>query len=190
MKIYTRTGDQGTSQLFNGQRLSKNCPTFAAIGTVDEVNSALGSAISLLPEVDGIDSYREQLTTIQHALFDLGAALATPRTQSSEQKISKTRFDGHETGMLESWIDEMTEKLPPLKTFILPGGHPAGAMLHLSRSLVRRAEREVIPCFENKDVTEDMFVYLNRLSDYLFTAARMVNQLAGINESAWEPHKA
>lgn len=188
MKIYTRTGDKGKTTLFNGQKVSKSCVNIEGIGAVDECNSAIGCAIAQLPETPIFASHREQLTLIQHALFDLGAALATPRTASNEEKISKTRFDHHGTETLEAWIDAMEQDLPPLKTFILPGGHPAGAFLHLARSLSRRAERAVLPCFESSDVSGDVLVYLNRLSDYLFVASRRVNHLAEVPETAWIHH--
>lgn len=189
MKIYTRTGDNGTTSLFSGGRVAKNDPIIEALGTVDEANSSLGMAISFLPKVLPFQPIRDQLEIIQHALFDLGAALATPRSKGDAKKLEKTRFDKEEIGLLEQWIDEMTGELPPLKYFILPGGHPSGASLHLSRSLIRRAERCVMPIFEQEDVTEDILIYLNRLSDYLFTLARYVNHLCQEPETRWQPHK-
>ena len=190
MKIYTRTGDKGTTSLFSGKRVPKDDPFIEALGSVDEGNSALGLALALLPKEIGFAITREQIEMIQHALFDVGAALATPRTCRESQKIEKTRFDHQAIVLLEKWIDAMDAQLPPLKTFILPGGHPAGAALHLSRSTIRRAERRVIPLYEQADVSQAVLVYLNRLSDYLFMTSRFVNHQLKIPETEWQLHKA
>lgn len=185
-RIYTRTGDKGDTSLFTGQRVAKNDPFIEALGSVDECNSAIGVAISLLPNESKYDTIKEQLTIIQHALFDLGAAVATPRTRAIDEKVKKTRFDEEEISLLEKWIDEMDATLPKLSTFILPGGHPAGAMLHLARSLCRRTERQVIPLNQHADVSDKGICYLNRLSDYLFITSRMFNYIAGNPETNWE----
>ncbi len=190
MKIYTRTGDKGMTSLFSGERVPKNNPFIEAVGTVDEGNSSLGLALSFLPKDAAFTQIREQLEMIQHALFDVGAALATPRTCHEAKKLEKTRFDHEAIELLEKWIDFMDAQLPPLKTFILPGGHPAGAALHLSRSIIRRAERLVIPLYEQADVTQSVLVYLNRLSDYLFMLSRFVNHQLQLPETQWQPHKA
>lgn len=190
MKIYTRTGDKGTTSLFSGQRVPKNDPFIEALGIVDEGNSTIGLALSLLPQEERFTQTREQLETIQHALFDVGAALATPRTCHEEKKLEKTRFDHEAIELLEKWIDAIDRQLPPLKTFILPGGHPAGAALHLSRSTIRRAERAVMPLYEQADVNQAVLVYLNRLSDYLFMVSRFVNEQLKVPEKQWQPHKA
>lgn len=188
MKIYTRGGDSGQTSLYSGQRVSKHSDVIEAIGAVDECNSSIGAAIAQLPQDEAFADLREQLIVIQHALFDLGAALATPRTEASERKIARTSFGDQGSKQLEAWIDGMDEDLPPLTTFILPGGHPAGALLHVSRGLCRRAERAVVPCFEKTDISEDVIVYLNRLSDYLFMAARTANHRAGVPETSWQKH--
>jgi len=188
MKIYTKTGDKGETSLFTGQRVPKTDPFIEALGTVDECNSALGTAISFLPESSEIASVREQLEIIQHALFDVGAALATPRTRAATNKLEKTRFDREEIEQLEKWIDKMEAELPPLHAFILPGGHPAGAALHLARSMCRRAERRVLPLYQEADVTDTVLIYLNRLSDYLFSVSRYVNFLVKRPETKWIPH--
>ncbi len=187
-KIYTRTGDKGDTSLFSGQRVPKNDPFIEALGSVDDCNSAIGVVISLLPDETKFNSIKDQLTIIQHALFDLGAAVATPRTRAANEKIEKTRFDEEEISLLEQWIDEMDAALPKLSTFILPGGHPAGAMLHLARSLCRRAERQVIPLNHHADVSDKVICYLNRLSDYLFITSRMLNYIAGNPEINWKQH--
>ena len=189
MKIYTRTGDKGTTSLFTGQRVHKDNPFIEALGTVDEGNTAIGLSLSLFPTGHAIDSTKHQLEIIQHALFDVGAALATPRSCEQTQKLNKTRFDHEAIDYLEKWIDAMELQLSPLKNFILPGGHPAGAALHLARSIIRRAERMVIPLYEQDDVTENVLVYLNRLSDYLFVCSRFVNHHFKVPEAEWMPHK-
>lgn len=189
MKIYTRTGDQGTTALFSGQRVNKNDPFVEALGTVDEGNCALGLALSFLPKEPFYLQTRMQLELIQHTLFDVGAALATPRTCHETKKLEKTRFDHEAIGLLEQWIDHMESQLPALKKFILPGGHPAGSALHISRSIIRRAERLVVPLYEQADVTKDVLVYLNRLSDYLFVASRFINHHLKAPETEWEAHK-
>jgi len=186
MKIYTRTGDKGETSLFAGKRVPKNDGFIEALGTVDECNSALGLAISLLPQEETYTKTRGQLIAIQHSLFDLGAAVATPRTRASHAKIEKTRFDHDDIELLEQWIDEMDAQLPQLTTFILPGGHPSGAALHMARSICRRAERLIVPLTAHADVSEDVMIYLNRLSDYIFVVSRYVNHLAKQPEIAWE----
>lgn len=188
-KIYTKTGDKGETSLFTGERVPKNDHFIQAIGTIDECNSAIGAANAHIPKEETFKAVIDQLEIIQHALFDLGAAVATPRTKAANSKIEKTRFDEEETTLLEQWIDEMTQELPPLKTFILPGGHPSGAMLHLARSICRRAEREIIPLTGHADVSESVFVYLNRLSDYLFTVSRYMNHLTNTQETLWVHNK-
>ena len=188
MKIYTKTGDKGTTSLFTGERVSKTSPFIEALGAVDEANSCLGLALSLLPKEEFFQRIRGQLEIIQHALFDVGAALATPRRNCTPHKLKKTLFEKDATDILEKWLDEMDGSLPPLKKFILPGGHPAGAALHLARSIVRRAERDVLPLYEQQDVSQDVLIYLNRLSDYLFMAARFLNFHLKVSEMLWRPH--
>lgn len=188
-KIYTKTGDKGETSLFTGQRLPKNDPIIEALGTVDECNCCIGMAIAHINNNAQFSHIKEQLEIIQHALFDVGAALATPRTRASESKIEKTRFDSEETEMLEKWIDQMQSQLPELHSFILPGGHPCGATLHLARSICRRAERLVVPIAHKADVSKNVMIYLNRLSDYLFVLSRYVNYLMKSPETLWEQHK-
>jgi cob(I)alamin adenosyltransferase len=189
MKIYTRTGDKGETSLFTGERIGKQDPTIEAIGTVDECNCCIGLAIAMIGKQSEFKQIKEQLETVQHALFDVGAALATPRTRAIKSKIEKTRFDQDETALLEKWIDEMDAKLPKLHAFILPGGNPCGANLHLARSVCRRAERLVVPLHKKLDVSDNVLVYLNRLSDYLFVLSRYVNHLTNTPETSWQIHK-
>jgi cob(I)alamin adenosyltransferase len=187
MKIYTRTGDQGETSLFTGERVAKNGQVIEAIGTVDECNCSIGMALSFLGESLALLTLKEQLETIQHALFDVGAALATPRTKASHNKANKTRFDQEAIALLEQGIDAMDAVLPPLQAFILPGGDSCGAALHLARSICRRAERLVVPLYKQADVSEYVLIYLNRLSDYLFVASRYVNQMKHSPETIWKP---
>jgi cob(I)alamin adenosyltransferase len=189
VKIYTKTGDSGETSLFSGQRVPKNDPFIEALGSVDECNSAIGIAHSFIGSEPALKHTKDQLEVIQHTLFDLGASLATPRTRSSDNKLERTRFDDEGTELLEKWMDEMEHALPELHTFILPGGHAAGAFLHLARSICRRAERNVMPLSKKADVSKNVFVYLNRLSDYLFVASRYVNHLYKQPEVQWVMHK-
>lgn len=189
MKIYTKTGDKGETSLFTGQRIFKNDPTIEALGTVDECNCAIGAAISLISQNPKLNPIKEQLEDIQHALFDVGAAIATPRTKAINSKLEKTRFDHDSVVSLEKWIDAMELELPPLKAFILPGGHACGSMLHLARSICRRAERTVLPLHMRNDVSTDVIMYLNRLSDYLFVVSRHINHILNAPETQWEPHR-
>lgn len=189
MKIYTKSGDKGETSLFTGERVPKNDLFIEALGTVDECNSSLGIAISLLHDNQDLTETKKQLEAIQHTLFDVGAAIATPRTKAATSKIEKTRFNSDDTIFLENWIDAMETELPKLQAFILPGGHPSGATLHLARSICRRAERSVVPLVGQADVDENVSIYLNRLSDYLFVASRFVNFKFKLPETLWEPHK-
>jgi len=189
MKIYTRTGDKGETSLFTGQRVPKNDAFVMAVGDVDECNCSIGAAIAFITDEPKWHSIKEQLYRIQHALFDVGAAIATPLTRAATNKIDKTRFDLDSTRLLEHWIDSMEVELPKLHTFILPSGHPAGALLHLARSICRRAERTVTPLYLQGDVSSHVVVYLNRLSDYLFVLSRYVNLLTNTEEVKWQPHK-
>ena len=189
MKIYTKSGDKGQTSLFTGERVPKNDLFIEALGSVDECNSSLGVAISLLHDNSDLAETKKQLEAIQHTLFDVGAAIATPRTKAATSKIEKTRFSSDDTIFLENWIDAMEVELPKLQAFILPGGHPCGATLHLARSICRRAERSVVPLVDQADVDDNVSIYLNRLSDYLFVASRYVNLKFKLPETFWEPHK-
>jgi cob(I)alamin adenosyltransferase len=144
----------------------------------------------MLPPTEALIPSRQQLEVVQHAMFDLGAAIATPLSKANGRKLEKTRFDDSSTAVLEMWIDRMEETLPKLHTFILPGGHPAGASLHLARSLCRRAERCVLPLQQGGEVAPEVLTYLNRLSDYLFVASRYVNHALAMPETAWQPHRS
>ena len=179
-KIYTRTGDDGTTGLVDGSRVSKADPRMAAIGDVDEANSAIGLAVIALgtPAAGA-------LTRIQNDLFDLGADLATPGEDFTPSQMA-LRIVPEQVARLEAEIDAMNDTLAPLTSFILPGGSAAGAALHLARAIVRRAERTAIAASESVPLNPAALAYLNRLSDYLFVASRYVNQSAG-GDVLWVP---
>jgi cob(I)alamin adenosyltransferase len=173
-RIYTRTGDDGTTGLANGSRVAKDSLRIAAIGAVDELNSALGAVLAETIEED----IRACLTDVQHRLFDLGGELAVP-DHAVMRDAQVTR--------LENWIDRFNAPLPPLKDFILPGGTRAAALTHMARATCRRAERSLVALSRAETVPPVLLRYLNRLSDLLFVAARRVNQGAGVNDVLWRP---
>ncbi len=183
MKIYTRTGDSGSTGLFGGPRVSKDDCRIEAYGTVDELNASIGVARSagLDPQVDA------QLARIQHELFSLGAELATPDPDDHKMRIlSKSHIE-----RLESWIDAHESGLPKLTHFILPAGDHGATLLHTARAVCRRAERRVVTLarLETSKVSDELVVYLNRLSDLLFVLTRVSNLAAGSEEVAWERPK-
>jgi cob(I)alamin adenosyltransferase len=178
MKIYTKSGDDGTTSLFSGGRVPKTHLRVEAYGTVDELNSVLGVARAHKPHSQ-TDTWLEQ---VQNQLFKLGADLATPLDAKAEWVV---RMDADTITWLETTIDEMTAQLPELKNFILPGGTPAAATLHVARTVCRRAERIVAALIEQQRLGEYPLVYLNRLSDFLFTLARWENLQAGEAEAKW-----
>lgn len=179
MKIYTRSGDTGTTALFGGERVPKSSARVRAYGSVDEANAQLGVARAALRD----DELAELLRELQNALFDVGADLATPEGASARERL--VPLDAADCGRLESWIDRLDADLPPLRRFVLPGGHPAAAALHVARTVARRAEREVVALAADEPVNPQVVVFLNRLSDLLFVAARVVNARAGVPEAPW-----
>lgn len=182
MKIYTRTGDAGETALFGGGRVSKDHPRVAAYGTVDELNASVGVAVSAVSD-EGI---RARLGTIQHDLFAIGAVLAT--AEARDDRPRPKGVPGLPTpriAEMEGWIDEADAELPGLRAFILPGGGPGAAALHLARTVCRRAERAVVHLATLEPVDEGVVVYLNRLSDLLFTFARLENHRAGRADVEW-----
>jgi cob(I)alamin adenosyltransferase len=176
MKIYTKTGDDGTTLLFSGGRVSKYHLRVEAYGTVDELNAVLGVVRTLQPHSAA------WLARIQSQLFHLGADLATPLDASSPRQV---RISAKHVIWLESIIDEMTAALPPLTNFILPGGSPAAAHLHVARTVCRRAERQAVALAGAEAISEQVLPYLNRLSDALFMLARWENMQAGTAEANW-----
>lgn len=180
-KIYTRTGDQGETGLADGSRIAKDHPLADAIGDVDEANSAIGIALLRISDGDA----RAALSAIQNELFDLGADLATPGADFAPTEMA-LRVVQPQIDRLEREIDRMNERLEPLKSFILPGGAGGSAELHLARAIVRRAERRAVAANRLAPLNPLALTYLNRLSDYLFVAARHVAAAAG-GDILWQP---
>ncbi|MEQ1855123.1 MAG: cob(I)yrinic acid a,c-diamide adenosyltransferase [Longimicrobiales bacterium] len=181
MKIYTRTGDTGDTALFGGGRVVKSHLRVEAMGGVDELNASLGWAVTQL--ADG--PARDRLESLQHELFAIGAELATPRGPDSRTRPTTPDFGDDRVAALESWIDEMDRELTPLRAFVLPGGTAGAAALHLARTVCRRAERAVVRLDEAEKVRGTVIAYLNRLSDLLFTLARVENRRAGRGDVEW-----
>ena len=181
LKIYTKTGDAGTTGLFGGGRVAKDHPRVEAYGDVDELNAALGLARSIesLPRVD------EVLVPLQRDLFAIGALLATPDPQKMREQLTKARVDEERVAQLERAIDDCDAELEPLKAFILPGGSPKAAALHVARTVCRRAERRVVSLQQEVELPGLVVIYLNRLSDLLFVLARVANLRAGAGEVTW-----
>jgi cob(I)alamin adenosyltransferase len=179
MKIYTRTGDDGETGLFGGTRVPKDALRIESYGTIDELNAHLGVVRSLLPPND-ID---DELLLIQNELFVLGADLATPseKTGSSIRRILPS-----DAARLERVIDRIDPLLEPLRAFILPGGTPVAAQLHVARTICRRAERLIVRLAHAEPPLRDPIIYLNRLSDLLFILARYANHLSGTSEMLWQ----
>jgi len=175
VKIYTRTGDRGQTGLIGGKRVAKDSPRIEAIGTVDELNAVIGMA-RLHSEGQEMDA---ELCEIQNRLFDLGADLATTDARSSH-------LNAEDVARLETGIDAMTASLPPLRNFVLPGGCPLAAALHFARAVSRRAERVVLTLHAEEPLSAEALAYLNRLSDWLFTAARTANTLANVSDVVWQ----
>ena len=173
-KIYTRTGDSGTTGLGDGQRVDKDCPRVEAFGTVDELNSHIGAILAQ----DLPDELRTCLTRVQHTLFDLGGELCIPGHHS----VGDAHID-----QLEQRLDHFNEHLPPLKEFILPGGGPAAAACHIARTVCRRAERRVVALAREETLNPLGLTYLNRLSDLLFVMARILAREESGGEVLWQP---
>ncbi len=182
-RIYTRTGDDGTTSLFGGERVGKGNPRIDAYGTVDEANSVVGVARAHLRGEPGAERLDPVLSDLQEELFVVGADLATPL----DAKPIVPRIKEHHVDRLEDRIDEFDADLEPLKKFVLPGGSAAGASLHSARTITRRAERLVVQAGTAAPINEQAAVYLNRLSDLLFVLARWANKQAGIREDKWVP---
>jgi len=173
-RIYTRTGDDGSTGLGDGSRVGKDSPRVSAYGTVDELNSAIGMVLA----AEGVpDDVREVLTQVQHDLFDLGGELCIPGMETVRDS---------DIARLESTLDKLNEPLPPLKEFILPGGGMAAACGHLARTVCRRAEREVVALARVEDIRAQPQRYLNRLSDLLFVICRVLARASGHGEVLWQ----
>ncbi|MBW3466536.1 cob(I)yrinic acid a,c-diamide adenosyltransferase [Arthrospiribacter ruber] len=180
MKIYTKTGDTGKTSLLGGKRVSKADLRIDAYGTVDELNSFIG----LLRDQEINQKREDLLKEVQDRLFTIGATLAT---EPGKTNVKRPDLHNEDLEVLEKEIDAMESQLPPLKHFILPGGHQVVSYCHIARTVCRRTERCVIDLMEVEEVDEIIVKYLNRLSDYLFVLGRMVSQELGVEEVTWKP---
>jgi cob(I)alamin adenosyltransferase len=180
MKVYTKTGDKGETSLYGGQRVSKGDLRIHAYGTVDELNSYIG----LLRDLCADEARNAQLIRIQDRLFTLGALLAT---ESETAKIRLPKISKEDIESLEGAIDAMEHTLEPIKTFVLPGGHPTVSYCHISRCVCRRAERLSVELGEEVEVEPLVIQYLNRLSDYLFVLSRLLTKILDAKEIPWVP---
>ena len=180
MKIYTRTGDDGTTGLLGPGRVLKHAARVEAYGAVDELNAALGRVRAL----DVQNWLAAELSTLQSKLFHVGAELAAP---TAEVLGKLERITDEDVAALERWIDRLDAELPPLASFVLPGGSALGADLHVARTVCRRAERRLVALLQSEAVDTRLVRYLNRLGDLLFVMARWCNQRAGTAETAWQP---
>jgi cob(I)alamin adenosyltransferase len=179
VKIYTRTGDAGETGLFDGTRVSKADPRVDAYGAIDETNAWLG-----LARASGLDAeLAGMLDTIQRDLFAVGARLADPAERIAE-RVKKAAVRPDAIAQMERWIDTLEQELPPLRRFILAGGSPAGAALHVARTVCRRAERRIVSLGADA-VAPEVLAYVNRLSDFLFVLARAANRRTGVTETEW-----
>ena len=190
MKIYTKTGDQGKSSLFSGERMPKNHRRITAYGEVDELNSVIGALKAALP--NSSEHLHEQLQTIQSTLFQVGALLAT--SPGSARARGLAPITPVHTREVETYIDTLQVDLPALKRFILPGGHMTAAWAHIARTVCRRSERSVVGLADAMEAegqggegsVAHILTYLNRLSDYLFVLARHCNRVAGVDDVPWQ----
>ncbi len=177
MKIYTKTGDNGTTSLFGGQRVEKNSLRIEACGHIDELNSFIGTITASKPD----EEIAQKLTRIQKELFTLGADVASPpNTKINFQRISKRQIK-----RLELEIDKWSKQLPPLRNFILPDGSQLAANLHLARAITRRAERAIVALSHQEKINKNTLSFINRLSDWFFTLARIANHKDAIEEKNW-----
>lgn len=182
-RIYTKSGDEGQTGLGDGSRVSKDSLRVTAYGEVDELNSVLGVVL-----LDQTLSERKLLLRIQNDLFDLGADLCTPYSPD-EDATQKLRIVPEQVERLEKEIDRLNEPLSPLRSFVLPGGTPASAYLHLARTICRRAERALVSLMQSEPINRQAFIYLNRLSDLFFVMSRYLNE-KGQNDVLWIPGKS
>ena len=189
MKIYTKTGDKGTTALFGGKRVSKNHLRIESYGTVDELNSYIG----LIKDQEIDHQTKNILVKIQNDLFTLGSMLATPLEneilKNGKERLNIPKINTKSVTYLENTIDEINSKLPQMTHFILPGGHQTVSFCHLARCVCRRAERLIVELNDKEKVSNEILIYLNRLSDYLFTLARKLTNDMQIEEIKWIPEK-
>lgn len=189
MKIYTKTGDEGTTALFGGTRVKKYNLRIDSYGTVDELNAYIG----LIKDQDIDEATKDSLLKIQNELFTLGAMLATPpekeTLKSGKERLNIPKVDSKSIQFLENEIDTMDSELPQMTHFILPGGHQAVSFCHVARCVCRRAERLCVELNDEEAINSDILKYLNRLSDYLFVLARMLSKQLQVDEIKWIPTK-
>ena len=179
--LYTRTGDQGTTSLVGGERVAKNSPRLEAYGTVDELSVTLGA---LAADPDCNAEVRGQVLEVQNELFNIGSYLATA-VKPGEEPVCASLTDGSRLSELEGWIDALDEQTPKIRAFILPGGSVAASKVHMARVVCRRAERRILDLAADEYVDPVVIRYINRLSDYLFIAARYLNFILGVDEVVW-----
>jgi cob(I)alamin adenosyltransferase len=182
MKIYTKTGDKGETSLFGGERVSKNNVRIKAYGTIDELNSFIGLALT---EINS-EEIKNILIDIQNKLFIVGSDLATPDNEKNK-KLNIRRTSEDFISKAESDIDIINDKLEPLRNFILPGGSKGASLLHVCRTVTRRAEREVVELKKMDNISDNILVFLNRLSDLFFVLSRYENQVSGFPDVKWNP---
>ena len=189
MKIYTKTGDKGTTALFGGTRVKKYNLRIESYGTVDELNSYIG----LIKDQEVSEYTKSALLKVQNELFTLGAMLATPpekeTLKSGKERLNIPKVDDNSILFLENEIDKMDAELPQMTHFILPGGHQAVSFCHIARCVCRRAERLSVALNDEESINNDIIKYLNRLSDYLFTLARKLSKELSVEEIKWIPEK-
>ena len=181
MKIYTRSGDGGTTGLFGGGRVPKHHPRVAAYGEVDELNAVIGLARTTAP----VELFDPLLESVQRDLFTLGGHLASPEPEKVRAALEKASLDRDRVALFEAEIDRADQELPPLRAFVLPAGTPKAAALHHARTVCRRAERAVVALAHDAAVPDAFLVYLNRLSDLLFALARLANHRGGRDDVIW-----
>ncbi|HLS48232.1 MAG TPA: cob(I)yrinic acid a,c-diamide adenosyltransferase [Gemmatimonadales bacterium] len=181
MRIYTKTGDEGQTALFGGGRVPKDHPRVAAYGDVDELNSALGVARAAPPA----EAFDDLLASIQRDLFSIGGHLATPDPEKVRKALARAELSEERIELFERVMDEAESELPALRAFVLPAGTPKAATFHLARTICRRAERSVVHLSASAEVPALFLVYLNRLSDLLFTLARLANHRDGRGDIIW-----
>ncbi|MDE6297494.1 MAG: cob(I)yrinic acid a,c-diamide adenosyltransferase [Muribaculaceae bacterium] len=179
--LYTRTGDDGTTSLVGGARAKKNCKRLEAYGTIDELSSYLGAIAS---DIRCDQELQGQVREIQNELFNIGAYLATRPTAGEQTGCAS--LTAEKMNQLEGWIDALDEQTPKINAFILPGGSELAAKAHIARVTARRAERRIVDLSEEEYVDPQVIAYVNRLSDYLFIAARYINFMRGVNEIVWK----
>jgi len=185
MKLYTRSGDDGTTGLFGGERVQKDHPRVEAYGTVDELNACIGLAAAACDVRNQLhDRFLHILIAIQSHLFDIGADLATPKGSRHESKI--VRLSELQITEIERWIDEVDSGNTPMSNFVLPGGAELASRLHLARTVCRRAERLIVHINHSEPVNPQAIIYINRISDLLFAMARRANKGAGVPDVPWK----